>query len=427
MKKIILILLLVILHLSFNIDNCIGQWIQVNSGTSIRIEQIFMTNTNTIYFTTMGEGYSAINRKTTNGGLTWFQFADWTIGGNSVYFINVNTGFISGIDICNTTNAGNNWSLVYTPPDTVVILGFHFPNSTIGYGIGIKIQIPVFQLLQTVLVKTTNSGFNWMRLAPPISGSNIRLVDVFFTDANTGYTVGWSSNSNILLKTTDGGYNWSSILSGIGSEAYAIHFTNANIGYVCGQNGIYKTTNAGINWFPSYNSKTNDIYFINANTGFAICSNGIIRTNNAGANWTVQDTTFNELFSIMFYGNYTGFAAGENGVVVKTTNGGSVSVSVISTEIPSEYSLEQNYPNPFNAVTSIKFKVASSEDRSQKTEVRLKVFDLMGREVRTLVDEELKPGIYSVRFDAKDLPSGIYFYRMETEKFTSTKKLILIK
>ena len=119
----------------------------------------------------------------------------------------------------------------------------------------------------------------------------MELVDVFFTDANTGYTVGWGQSNNILLKTTNGGYNWNSITnSGVGSEAYGVFFTDANNGYVCGQNGICKTTNAGISWSVSYNYKMNDLYFINANTGFATGGDGIIRTNNAGANWTNQNS-----------------------------------------------------------------------------------------------------------------------------------------
>jgi hypothetical protein len=98
--------------------------------------------------------------------------------------------------------------------------------------------------------------------------------------------------------------------------------------------------------------------------------------------------------------------------------------------IPSEYSLEQNYPNPFNSVTSIKFKVTSGflpRTRDGNDKIVLKVFDLTGKDVAVLVNEELQAGTYEVRFDSGNLPSGIYFYRMEARKFTETKKIIILK
>ena len=107
-----------------------------------------------------------------------------------------------------------------------------------------------------------------------------------------------------------------------------------------------------------------------------------------------------------------------------------VSIKHFGNTIPEGYELGQNYPNPFNANTIIRFQVSGGflpSPRDGNDKVVLKVYDLMGREVRTLVNEFLKSGTYEVRFDAGNLPSGIYFYRMETEKFTETKKLILIK
>jgi hypothetical protein len=89
--------------------------------------------------------------------------------------------------------------------------------------------------------------------------------------------------------------------------------------------------------------------------------------------------------------------------------------------VPEGYGLEQNYPNPFNQSSNIKFKVASSKF------IKLVVYDLLGREIKTLVNEALQAGLYSVRFDAGDLPSGIYFYRLTAGDFSETKKLILLK
>jgi hypothetical protein len=92
--------------------------------------------------------------------------------------------------------------------------------------------------------------------------------------------------------------------------------------------------------------------------------------------------------------------------------------------IPERFVLEQNYPNPFNPRTSIRFQVSGLGF------VSLKVYDVLGREVRTLVNEAKSPGRYQVEFDAGDLSSGIYFYRMRVaggQPFIATKKLVLMK
>jgi len=85
------------------------------------------------------------------------------------------------------------------------------------------------------------------------------------------------------------------------------------------------------------------------------------------------------------------------------------------------FALYQNYPNPFNSSTTIEF------DIPERTNVKLVVYDILGREVETLIDKELEPGKYKVNFDATNLPSGVYFYTLRTPKFTKTNKMVLIK
>ncbi len=92
-----------------------------------------------------------------------------------------------------------------------------------------------------------------------------------------------------------------------------------------------------------------------------------------------------------------------------------------NTNIPKTFALEQNYPNPFNPVTSIKYQLPSPEN------VSIKIFDILGKEVATLVNETKEPGYYEVNYDASNLASGLYFYRIEAGSFTQTKKMMLIK
>ena len=88
---------------------------------------------------------------------------------------------------------------------------------------------------------------------------------------------------------------------------------------------------------------------------------------------------------------------------------------------PEEYFLSQNFPNPFNPATTIRYEI------KELTDVELKVFDILGREVMSLINEEKPAGRYEAKFDAKGLPSGIYFYRLRAGSFVETKKMVLMK
>jgi hypothetical protein len=91
------------------------------------------------------------------------------------------------------------------------------------------------------------------------------------------------------------------------------------------------------------------------------------------------------------------------------------------TEVPEEFSLSQNYPNPFNPITKISWQSSAGSWQT------LKVYDLLGREVATIVDEYKPAGSYEVDFDASDLSSGLYFYQLNAGSFVETKKLILLR
>ena len=100
----------------------------------------------------------------------------------------------------------------------------------------------------------------------------------------------------------------------------------------------------------------------------------------------------------------------------------STSTSVgIDTQTPKGYLLHQNYPNPFNPKTNFEFRIANFEL------VALRVYDVLGREVATLLNEQKAPGVYTIFWDASHLPSGVYYYRMSAETFVQTKKLMLLK
>jgi Secretion system C-terminal sorting domain/Domain of unknown function (DUF5122) beta-propeller len=101
-------------------------------------------------------------------------------------------------------------------------------------------------------------------------------------------------------------------------------------------------------------------------------------------------------------------------------------IQPFSKEIPESFKLHQNYPNPFNPTTKIKFSVPAVGQR-HAFDLRLIVCDILGREIQTLVSEELTPGTYEVNFDGSNLPSGVYYYKLEAEGYAETRKMVLVK
>jgi hypothetical protein len=117
-----------------------------------------------------------------------------------------------------------------------------------------------------------------------------------------------------------------------------------------------------------------------------------------------------------------------NGVVYGDTN--IVGMQNISGEIPEKITLYQNYPNPFNPETKIEFTIpplSSPPSEGGDRGVVLKIYDVLGREAATLVNEKLKPGTYEVDWNGNDYPSGVYFYKLISEDFSESKRMVLIK
>jgi len=104
-----------------------------------------------------------------------------------------------------------------------------------------------------------------------------------------------------------------------------------------------------------------------------------------------------------------------------------IGIEPISSEIPQRFALYQNYPNPFNPVTKIRFSIPLLRGVAEDRGVLLKIYDILGKEIALLVNEELKPGTYEIEWDASNFSSGVYFYSLITENFTQTNKMVVLK
>jgi hypothetical protein len=241
-------------------------------------------------------------------------------------------------------------------------------------------------------------------------------------------------------KTTDGGMNWdftAFYLNGNEGRATGVDFTDVNNVYVSAvrfdlYGAIAKTTDGGQTWVTTaFPDVLWDIDFPISGAsqiGYAVGSEGtILKTYDAGGNWQSQQSgTILKINKVHFLDLNFGFAVGQNGIILRTTTGGEPVTKVDKSLTVNEFKLEQNYPNPFNPSTTINFSIP------QKINVTLKVYDVLGNEVATLVNEELPAGEYEVTFDShtgevRNLTSGIYFYRLRAGNYVVTKKMMLLK
>jgi photosystem II stability/assembly factor-like uncharacterized protein len=377
-----------------------------------------------IYFKDLNNGMVS-RYKTSNGGLTW----DTMSAGGYNSFPDLNTGYaVGGSLIFKTTNFGINWIIQLTPSG-YSLNSISFINVNTGYACGDA----------AYLVRTTNGGNNWINVNIPISIEYF-LYNVSFIDSLTCYLIGtrynYSDSASVFLKTTNAGINWTPQYypQGWGGNFTSMFFININTGYIgTSAHYICKTTNAGTNWNPITIPTMNRIYslfFINAFTGYGSCYGGqILKTTNGGNNWFLQTTpTGSALYSVFFINNLTGYASGEDYTLLKTTDGGGppIGIKQISNNIPNKFELNQNYPNPFNPVTKIKFNLPAVVNGRERS-LQLKVYDILGREITTLVNEQLKPGIYEIDFNGTNYPSGTYFYTLTAAEYRMTKAMILIK
>jgi photosystem II stability/assembly factor-like uncharacterized protein len=247
----------------------------------------------------------------------------------------------------------------------------------------------------------------------------------------------------LIYKSTNTGFNWSTGLtlnnSGLDDSYFlsAIYFKDNNTGFAVGSHyyygqtfgQIYRSINGGNNWNlaanigPATGSNINAVHFGDGSKGFAAGSNGIIlRSTNSGANWTLQSSgTAASLNGVFMINALTGYVCGANGLILKTTNGGITGFKPISNVTPSDFKLYQNYPNPFNPATKIKF------DIPKPSYVKLIIYDILGREFTTLVNENLNLGRYETNWDGSRFPSGVYFYKMVMDDFVCVKKMMLLK
>lgn len=401
--------------------------------------------------------------QTSDGGLNWVNYSPTNESIYDIFFIG-DTGWCTSREyIIKTTNHGLSWTKKKVTAENDVMYQVRFADNLNGWAIDLE-----------TIRKTTDGGNSWVEQYSQQHdlGGNVCAID-------KNYCLSFFGNS--WLKTTDGGTTWYNLPVAVSSYNNSICALDTSIYFYGGttsdsEGKVLKTTNGGSSWVSILNIDTlpprniNTVFFIDKLNGIAAGYREIFRTYDGGINWkryvapsmdsfirvwcvdsaecyamsgqqiykstdacnTWQATRFfqqggSSLWGMMFTKTGDGWMSSSLGGILHTKK-------LIFTEVEKnelfisnlDYQLFQNYPNPPNPLTKIKYKIIRSHNYSSG-HVLLRLFDILGNRIATLVDEEKAPGEYEVVFNTATVASGVYFYQIISGNYTETKKMIVVK
>ena len=310
-----------------------------------------------------------------DNGNSW---TEKTIAGNwlgDITFLSDGTGFIAGSAdstgaIFSSSDGGETWNLKRSFPDLWSVDKIKFSRDNLGWAIGYPQSI----------MRSTDKGLTWET-----------IVDTVFSVSNISISgdTAWFNYNNKVLRTTDAGKTWESFKV---FDYNNIIFSNCDIDFV----------NSKVGYISTYDSR-------------------IYKSTDGGVTWTQEDFPKGiENFAIDFIDENTGWVFGYPGTILKR-DPNYVSVESHNEFLPVDFYLYQNYPNPFNPTTTISYTVP------KESFVTIKIYDILGREIKALVNEEKPIGLYNVSFNGHNLASGIYLYTIKAGAFVQTKKMVLMK
>ncbi len=372
----------------------------------------------------------------------------FTVNGTNIF-----AGTTDGVIL--STNNGTNWTAVNTGLsnkyiEALAVIGTNVFAGTDGGGV----------------YRSTNNGTSWTAVNTGLTNNRVFALAVSGTNLFAGTSGGG------IFRSADNGANWTEVNSGLSSGAIsdvlALAVSGTNL-FAATYGGVFLTTNNGSSWtavntgLPKtdirgimvsgtnifagvfidgvYISNNNGTSWTATNTGLpgmiphALVSGGstilfvgdangggVFLSKNNGTSWTAANTGLNNKFveALAIIGTNI-YAGTDGGVWKRPVSEMTTGVKDNHKQIPTRFALEQNYPNPFNPATTISFSLPS------KSFVSLKVFDALGKEVSTLLFEELTAGTYTQQWNASGFVSGVYFYRLQAGSFTETRKLLLLR
>jgi len=440
-------------------------WTQMNSGLTD-------TNVNTLAMkgTTLFAGTANGIFLSTNNGASWTA-ANTGVTNTSISALGVfgSNLFAADNGIQLSTNNGNSWLAV----DSGISSNTYVDALAMSPASGGASSTNLFAGMgyQSGILRSTNNGTSWTLLDSGVT--NLFITCLAVSGANL--FAGNGQYANGVFLSTDNGISWTAVDSGLTNTAVfslavipgGIRATNIFAGTQNG--GVFLSTNNGISWSLPSNRLSKEIVYalgVEGTTLFAGTGEGVFLSTDNGTSWTAAGLSNAIVSALAIWGTnifagtiYTGVSNG--GIFLSTDNGTSwtavdtgltntnisslaisetdlfagtngsgtwrrplsdmTDVKLSQSEIPAHFSLSQNYPNPFNPSTAISF------DLPLRSFVSLKVFDILGREVSTIASGEMEAGSYTLQWNAANMSSGVYFYRIQSGSFEAVKKMMLLK
>ncbi|VAX17754.1 hypothetical protein MNBD_IGNAVI01-2056, partial [hydrothermal vent metagenome] len=343
-------------------------------------------NNGNIYAASIGSQNGSGIFKSTDDGTTWNKMWSAETGMNCVYVDENNTVYV-GLNYTSTqsgiyrsNDGGNNWQKIFNETENVYAITKLSSGRILAASYG-----QVFY--------SDDNGGTWVSTSSGLVSSTPSAFAIRNQDEVFMSTLGYG-----IYKSTDNGATWTN-MTGAGPD-YSCLITNSDGSMYAGTRGswVYKSDD-GDNWTLVNSGMGNDKYVLS------------LLTTKAGYLFVGMDVA--------------GLFRSVEKIVTDVNE---------NTEYPTKFALSQNYPNPFNPSTVIKYSIptppqpsSSQGEGVREGFVTLKIYDILGREVATLVNKEQKPGSYKVEWDATNEPSGVYFYRLNTGNFVETKKMILLR
>jgi photosystem II stability/assembly factor-like uncharacterized protein len=420
-------------------------------------------------------GFDGTIYRTTNGGKNWIPTAvkaSTTEALGCIEALDAMTAFAGGggpdwsggnTKIYRTTNGGQSWEAVYTATGPNSFWNWiHFFDSQNG----IAQSDPPVAGGNFLIVKTSDGGQTWTPIAnPPDANTNeFGIFNGFHFHDNLNGWFGTShppfvpgGSAGRVFRTTDGGNTWTAFASGNGESVNAVRFVSPTVGIRTSDTAPFLTrsVDGGQTWTPVSGLPVSNIRQMIAATGVNTPSLNqlwvygeadapfILSSTDGGATWkqqTIDGTVANSIWHL----SAVSFGASSDSVqvfgitfdIATLARGGQIFnyrerlgfVTGVKEQasLPLEYKLSQNYPNPFNPETRIRYQLAKPD------RVALKIYNMLGQEVRTLVNEFKPAGFYEVSWDGKNnagqrAPSGMYLYRLESQGAVETKKMVLLQ
>ncbi len=272
---------------------------------------------------------------------------------------------------------------------------------------------------------SVDNGENWIKISNGFTTNSIQEIAV-----NVNNNIFVSPHNEGVYRSTDNGLSWEEINNGLTNHSvYSIKVNSENVLFASTYGGgVYRSSNNGDNW-EHVNNGLASLYtiFLEINSYdyiFVTTGEGVYRSTDAGNEWIQINSGLGNSLTFLAMAinpsDYIFVVTYPSNEVYRSVN---PTTGVVSkdADYPSTCLLAQNYPNPFNPSTTISYQIPQLEF------VLLKVYDILGREVSTLVNEEKPAGNFEVQFEGNGLTSGIYFYQLKVGDYLETKKMILLR